>query len=115
MGNDGGSIPGRQELVKTKKQKRHLQKDLMAKARSTMCALTKEALRSPVVVCWLGFLFNKEALLEALVLKKLPPFFKSYITSHKDFKELKTELKPTPDGPTLSCAITQQEYNGFHS
>ena len=51
MGNDGGSIPGRQELVKTKKQKRHLQKDLMAKARSTMCALTKEALRSPVVVC----------------------------------------------------------------
>ncbi len=51
MGNDGGSIPGRQELVKTKKHKRKLKKDLVAKARATTCALSEEPLRKPVVAC----------------------------------------------------------------
>lgn len=51
MGNDGGSIPGRQELVKQKKEKKQLKKDLMAKARATICALSKEPLKHPIVAC----------------------------------------------------------------
>ena len=65
----------------------------MAKARATICALSKEPLKHPIVACWLGFLFNKEAILEALVLKKLPQFYKSYISSIKDIKNVKVELR----------------------
>lgn len=115
MGNDGGSIPGRQELVKQKKQKKQLKRDLMAKARATICALSKEPLKHPIAACWLGFLFNKETLLEALVLKKLPQFYRSYITSMKDMKTVKVELRESPGQDSqLVCPITQQEFNGFH-
>ena len=60
MGNDGGSIPKRSEVVKQKKIKANVDKQAKAVARSTLCAISKEPLRAPIVACKRGLLYNKE-------------------------------------------------------
>ena len=60
MGNDGGSIPKRSEVVKQKKKKQNVDKQAKAVARSTLCAISKEPLRVPIVACKRGLLYNKE-------------------------------------------------------
>ncbi|KAI9328785.1 Rtf2 RING-finger-domain-containing protein [Obelidium mucronatum] len=67
MGNDGGSIPKRHELVTLKAKGERADKTQVSAAVWTTCALSLEPLEPPVVVCRLGRLFNKAALLEALV------------------------------------------------
>jgi len=59
MGNDGGSISKRSEVVKTKKKKVRIDKHIFAQARK-LCSLTKEPLRAPLVVCKRGLIYNKE-------------------------------------------------------
>ena len=50
MGNDGGSIPGRQDLVKSKKRRRHSDtEELVKKSKSKYCSLSKEPLKKPIV------------------------------------------------------------------
>ncbi|KAJ3128981.1 hypothetical protein HK100_008864 [Physocladia obscura] len=67
MGNDGGSIPKRHELVRLKAAGEKA--DLVAQSDAvwTTCGLAKTPLTSPVVVCGLGRLFNKESVLRFLV------------------------------------------------
>lgn len=118
MGNDGGSIPGRRELVKEKKKERHIDWRTIARTRALYCALSKEPFRKPIVVCRLGNIFNKAAIVSALVEKKLPKCF-SYIRSLKDIKEAKALLKSEITGKTseatpIICPITQIEYDGIH-
>jgi len=68
MGNDGGSIPRRDELVKQKgKDKVVESKDEALQARWLVCTLSKEPLRPPVVACGLGNLYNKEEVLKFLI------------------------------------------------
>eukprot|EP00727_Mastigamoeba_balamuthi_P013511 m51a1_g8783 hypothetical protein (628) ;mRNA; r:199242-205977 len=75
MGCDGGFIPKRIELVKTKEAPPRQDTTEMERARWTLCALSKEPLRDPVVADDLGNLFNKDALLVALVDRSLPAAF----------------------------------------
>eukprot|EP00826_Nyctotherus_ovalis_P062297 TRINITY_DN8989_c0_g1_i20.p1 TRINITY_DN8989_c0_g1~~TRINITY_DN8989_c0_g1_i20.p1 ORF type:complete len:263 (+),score=89.66 TRINITY_DN8989_c0_g1_i20:132-920(+) len=118
MGNDGGSIPGRRELVKEKKQERRVDWRAIARTRALYCALSKEAFRKPLMVCRLGNLFNKAAIVSALVEKKLPKCF-AHIRSLKDLREAKVLLKseitgrPTEESPIV-CPLTQTEYDGVH-
>eukprot|EP00922_Rhytidocystis_sp_ex-Travisia-forbesii_P025901 GHVS01037990.1.p1 GENE.GHVS01037990.1~~GHVS01037990.1.p1 ORF type:complete len:296 (+),score=68.23 GHVS01037990.1:120-890(+) len=93
MGGDGGSIPSRGDVVRTKGYKfaRNLGgmgyvpntqvrsgDDKMGKneertVRWTTCAISQDRLRLPIVACRLGQLYNKEVLLQCLLEKQLPP------------------------------------------
>lgn len=73
MGADGGSIPKRAELVKTKSRSGELANDQRQAYLDNFCycALSKESLRAPVVICRLGRLYNKEAVLKHLLAHKM--------------------------------------------
>jgi hypothetical protein len=76
MGCDGGSIPKRTEIVKEKKKEERPDQKELIRMKSFSCALTKETLRNPVVSCELGYLFNKEAILNQIIERKLPKEYK---------------------------------------
>ncbi len=112
MGNDGGSIPGRQDLVKEKqKEKRAENKDLVKQSQSKFCALTKEPLKKPIVGDRLGFLYNKETLIQSLIEKRLPKTF-NHINSLKDIKDLNVTFS---DDEKILCPITMILFSGMNS
>ncbi|KAK4415057.1 Replication termination factor 2 [Sesamum alatum] len=78
------------------------------------CSLSNEPLRHPVVLDKLGNLFNKEALVEALLKKNLPREF-WYIKGLKDM--ISVELAEIPGAREsgavkFQCPITGLEFNG---
>ena len=116
MGNDGGSMPFRREVVKTKKKEEVKEKHAQAKAKASYCAISKEPLRKPVVVCRLGLLYNKEDVIKRLIEKNIPNAFR-HIKKLKDVKEAKVETKDNNDsnGPIhMICPLTQRDFNGFN-
>ncbi|KAJ3220257.1 Protein RTF2 [Dinochytrium kinnereticum] len=70
MGCDGGSIPKRHELVKTKAKPQRPDKNSQVDAKWNCCTLSKEPLQKPVVGCRLGRLYNKDKLIEFLLDRK---------------------------------------------
>ncbi|KFK27335.1 hypothetical protein AALP_AA8G369800 [Arabis alpina] len=81
------------------------------------CALSNEPLAEPCVIDLLGNLFNKEALVHALLTKKLPKQF-SYIKGLKDMVNIKLTSVAGSDGSTdttsaqFQCPISGFEFNG---
>ena len=67
MGCDGGTIPTRDELVKTKKKPEQKDKDSVRLFKWQHCHLSHQKLSRPIVACQLGFLYNKEAIIEKLL------------------------------------------------
>jgi len=67
MGNDGGSIPDRRDLVKNKPKAEQADRNNQAIAQWFFCALSKRELQEPIVSCALGKLYNKDAILEYLL------------------------------------------------
>lgn len=68
MGNDGGSIARRDELVKVKATTNSKsQAKSTQRQKWTTCALSKQPLREPVVADALGRMYNKEAVTEWLI------------------------------------------------
>jgi len=126
MGCDGGSIPTRCELVKVKKKTERADPLQMNRFRWTLCALSKEPLKSPVVCCPLGNLFNKEAVITHLLQKTMPEAF-SYIKSLKDL--IPVNFAPNPLSDTMVavqdggqeapaqfvCPVTGVEVNGRYA
>ena len=135
MGCDGGTIPTRDELVKTKKKPEQKDKDSERLYRWQHCALTQEPLEKPVVGCELGRLYNKEAIIEKLLNAKSEGSSQSssnaaaaadHIKSLKDVRELELEPNPAFKGPKASvgdgyidssiahwiCPLTSQAMNG---
>ncbi|KAH6585201.1 hypothetical protein BASA61_006994 [Batrachochytrium salamandrivorans] len=133
MGCDGGSIPKRGELVKTKKAAE--KPDAVAQTLATwfFCALSKRPLQCPVVACGFGRLYNKSAVLEFL----LDPskygdgdVVCSHISCMKDVTTLKLTSNPAFSAstqntsailgsfndqamiPQFCCPVTQREMNG---
>lgn len=133
MGNDGGSIPRRIELVKEKAKDIVLNPDLERAALWLFCALSKLPLEQPIVSDGLGKLYNQDAIIEYLL---DPTVYGdgdkicSHITSFKDTKKL--NLTPNPifkDKETnletmnnleknmngkFICPISMKEMNGKH-
>ena len=72
MGNDGGSIPTRRELVKesakpkTLTEMREKQQEHLAH-RWSQCPLSHTALKKPVVADYAGDLYNKDAIIQFLL------------------------------------------------
>ncbi|XP_014666108.1 PREDICTED: protein RTF2 homolog [Priapulus caudatus] len=127
MGCDGGTIPKRDELVRTKKKPEKVEKKVEREAKWKHCALTQEPLRDPVVSCELGRLYNKEAVLEYL-LEKSHAEKAEHISSIKDVHTLKFTENPAYTGEVASkgdgytdtetskyiCPVTSLEMNGMH-
>ncbi|GAA5860871.1 hypothetical protein JCM3774_003170 [Rhodotorula dairenensis] len=67
MGNDGGSIPKRSELIRTKQTRARDSDHDRLNQLWNYCALSKQPLRQPVVSCPLGRLYNKEAVIAYLL------------------------------------------------
>lgn len=72
MGNDGGSIPRAFEQRKTKKLEIPLVTSETLRAKWFNCALTKEPLEAPIVCDHVGLLYNKTAIIRALMEKRMP-------------------------------------------
>ncbi|KAK4765232.1 hypothetical protein SAY86_026322 [Trapa natans] len=79
------------------------------------CALSNEPLREPCVIDKLGNVFNKEALVEALLGKKLPKAFR-HIKGLKDMMNIELSKIPGIEkghGDTqFQCPVTGLEFNG---
>ncbi|OTF72963.1 RTF2-like protein [Euroglyphus maynei] len=93
MGCDGGTIPRRDELVRTKKKKEAKDKEAEMAAKWKYCAISSKDLTPPIVSCELGRLYNKDAVIEYLLNKEAP---NSSLLSHiHNLKDVVT-LKLTP-------------------
>jgi len=114
MGNDGGNIPTRFDLVKTRGQKQRLNAKEVRKSAALTCSLTKAKLAAPVCICRKGFFFNKMDLLKAIVNKDLQSRF-SHVKSLKDIKDIPL-LEDSKEGGNarLICPINQKEFNGIN-
>jgi len=93
MGGDGGSIQGRDVLVKTK-QRTVITVDphKTAEQRINTCAISGKQLLRPVVACEMGNIFNKDAIIEHLLAKKDLPQFR-HIRGLKDLIECKIKFE----------------------
>ena len=109
MGNDGGSIAKRSDLAKQKKIKGRINCESIQKAKAKLCSLTQEPLKPPIVACKLGFLYNKNSLLELLIENKLPLEF-NHIKTIKDVIEVKFHS----DSSSLACPVSGNELNGVN-
>ncbi|KWU44791.1 DUF602-domain-containing protein, partial [Rhodotorula sp. JG-1b] len=135
MGNDGGSIPKRSELIRTKQTRARENDADRVRQLWAFCALSKQPLQQPVVSCPLGRLYNKEAVIAFLL---DPHSFGSdgllvagHIRSLKDLVTLRLTPNPnldpaahdatTPDRATTEtrdppapfvCPISLREMNG---
>jgi hypothetical protein len=106
MGNDGGSIPTRRELVKTaatqpsatdlkEKQREHLAH------RWSQCPVSHKALTKPIVSDYTGDLYNKDAIIQYLLPAEISgidkeeydAFIQGRIKSLKDVVEVKFEVE----------------------
>lgn len=118
MGNDGGSIPTRRELVKegardlTTTQVKEIQTEQQEHYWST-CALSHQPLSSPVVSDALGTLYNKDAVLDRLLaagqedkveLEARKEAFKDRLRSLRDVVEVKFETEA--EGKKWVCPVT---------
>jgi len=135
MGCDGGSIPTRSELVKTKKKEERPDRTNHVRQTWFYCALSKERLRAPIVADALGRIYNKEAMIRFLLDRK--GAFRdgericAHIESFKDLVDLKLADNPgyvaSASGasalttgtkgdevlvPMWACPITMREMNG---
>ncbi|KAF9527908.1 Rtf2 RING-finger-domain-containing protein [Crepidotus variabilis] len=126
MGNDGGSIPDRRDLVRTRPKAEQADKANQTKAKWFFCALSKRKLQEPVVSCELGKLYNKDAMIEFLLDRSSYGDGENicgHIRSLKDVKTLKLTLNTSPVSATLPrdastertpfvCSLTLKEMNG---
>ncbi|KAL0950542.1 hypothetical protein HGRIS_007349 [Hohenbuehelia grisea] len=123
MGNDGGSIPDRRDLVRNKPKAEQADKANQTRARWFFCALSKRLLQEPIVSCALGKLYNKDALLEYLLDKSAygdGDIICGHIRSLKDVKTVKLTPNSAPSSakvdaterPQFVCPLTLREMNG---
>ncbi|KAG1814327.1 DUF602-domain-containing protein [Suillus subaureus] len=122
MGNDGGSIPDRRDLVKSKKKAEQADKANQTRAVWFFCALSKRPLQEPIVSCALGKLYNKDAIIEHLLDKTAygdAEKICGHLRSLKDIKVLKLTPRSPPPPPDSSadvvkfvCPLTFKEMNG---
>ncbi len=132
MGCDGGTIPRRCELVKTKPKEEKTDLKQIDVAKWHNCALSKVPLSEPIVGCFLGKLYNKDAILEFLLDPSVYGDADSiclHIQSLKDVVELKMEVNSTfykqasivstdkslvDQVSKFVCPITKKEMNGSY-
>lgn len=109
MGNDGGSIPDRRDLVRTRPKAEQADKANQTRARWFFCALSKRPLQEPIVSCALGKLYNKDSILEYLLDKTAygdGEVICGHIRSLKDVEVLRLTRNPSPNKSTTTESDT---------
>jgi len=101
MGNDGGSIPDRRDLVRNKPKAEQADKANQTRARWFFCALSKRPLQEPIVSCDLGKLYNKDAIIEFLLDRSAFGDGEEICGHIRSLKDVKT-LSLTPNGTLKS-------------
>ncbi|KAJ7156112.1 DUF602-domain-containing protein [Mycena crocata] len=123
MGNDGGSIADRRDLVRTKPKAEAPDKANQTRARWGFCALSKRRLQEPVISCALGKLYNKDAIIEFLLDRDAYGDGENicgHIRTLKDVKTLTLTANPASakasaepsERPQFVCPLTLKEMNG---
>ncbi|KAJ1310774.1 hypothetical protein OPQ81_009295 [Rhizoctonia solani] len=121
MGNDGGSIPDRRDLVRTKAKAEQADKNNLILAAWFFCALSKRPLQEPIVSCVLGKLYNKDAMIEFLLDRSAygdGEEICGHVKSLKDVKQLKLTPNPATSQqsdkpkPAFICPLTLKEMTG---
>jgi len=125
MGNDGGSIPDRRDLVRTKPKAEQADRANQTKAKWFFCALSKRKLQEPIVSCALGKLYNKDSIIEFLLDRSIYGDGENicgHVRSLKDIKTLKLTLNSAPlpsngaseptDRAQFVCPMSMKEMNG---
>jgi len=124
MGNDGGSIPDRRDLVRNKPKAEQADKANQTRARWFFCALSKRPLQEPIVSCDLGKLYNKDAMIEFLLDRSAfgdGEEICGHIRSLKDVKTLSLTPNPAPksgspdsgvDRGLFVCPLNLKEMTG---
>lgn len=95
MGLDGGSIPHRSEMVKVKKKDPKAGKQAKRRHRFFTCALTGAPLSPPIAACRTGRLYNKEAVLTALLSKRAMPKELAHLQSVSDVVTVQFKTNPS--------------------
>ncbi|WWC89124.1 uncharacterized protein L201_004042 [Kwoniella dendrophila CBS 6074] len=114
MGADGGSIPDRRDLVKTKAQAGQTDKSLLREL-YILCALSKKPLSKPVVLDPIGKLYNKDAILEYFLDKSKYGDGEQICGHLKGFKDLLTlNLTSNPEySPPTATSVSQYTKTPF--
>ncbi|KAJ2730978.1 Replication termination factor 2 [Coemansia sp. Cherry 401B] len=131
MGNDGGSIPRRNEMVREKQQDEKVDRKAQLLAMNFFCALSKQPLREPIVGDGLGRLYNRESILEYLLdprafgdgdricghIKSAKDVRTLNLSRNPKFDQTRSSSKQTlsfDDQPTAQfvCPVTRKEMNG---
>ncbi|KAI3629011.1 hypothetical protein CBS9595_000083 [Malassezia furfur] len=115
MGNDGGSIARRDDLVRTKASVETADKDEVRHALWTQCRLSKARLAKPVMVDRLGQLYNKDGVIEYLLRRGQG---EASASENRDLREATLTPAPTShdrhatDTYPFVCPLTQRALNG---
>lgn len=127
MGGDGGCVPQRADMVKTVgygfvrdklglaglghcantisyQSEDSVSENRRREVTMSQCAISASPLEEPIVACKLGFLYNKESLMDRLLHKSMPESF-SHIKKLKDVKVVKGTREKN-DGAFI-CPVTQ--------
>ncbi|OAF71222.1 hypothetical protein A3Q56_01007, partial [Intoshia linei] len=131
MGADGGSIPGRQDLVpkRTVAEKKNIEACMASKWR--YCRISGNILELPIVSCQLGKIYNKTTIYEELIKKRTNELhhLPIHIKSTKNIKQLnltknemfnKEKIKFNKNiydrfkACRFKCPITNIEMNGIN-
>jgi len=113
MGNDGGSIPDRRDLVRSKRKAEQADKANQTRARWFFCALSKRVLQEPIVSCDLGKLYNKDAVIEFLLDRSAfgdGEEICGHIRSLKDVKTLTLTPNSTPKSGSLDSSVDRGSF-----
>ncbi|KAI6249601.1 Replication termination factor 2 [Erysiphe necator] len=118
MGNDGGSIPRRIELVKEAARKPNTSelKATLLEAQThawKICPLSNQPLTAPIVSDYTGALYNKDAILEKLIPNEREndgtDILQGRITSLKDVVEVHFTLIKEGEEERRVCSLTSKE------
>ena len=118
MGGDGGSIPTRDVLAKTKKaDKTRKQVTFGGSTLSdwTRCHLTSELLAEPIVCDSLGHLFNKAALIESMLNGTMPKSLSHIARIARDTVNCRIqtiEKAKAANSPLFECPVSGLAANG---
>ena len=112
MGNDGGYIAKRSEMVKQKSEPTKTDYTSINRLRSMLCAISNKKLELPIVACRLGYLYSKEVVLGCLIKKAVPKTF-NHIRKLRDVKDVKVLESTDPEFPFM-CPLTRKIHNGVN-
>lgn len=124
MGGDGGTFATNRKFIRGAKfsDQNDIPKKTNQLLRTRLCYYNNDVLQEPIVCCELGYLYNKETILTALLDKNITSHV-AHIRGLKDIKTLKFFKNPNyslsnevnGELPALfSCPITKMEFNGNH-